>query len=134
MTDQPPPPNPGIPSGPPSAPAYQPPSATYPAYGSPAYGAPAPAPSQGLAIAGLVLAFVAAPVGLILSIVAAVKLKKQGAPRGLAIAGIIAGAILTVLGIAALAIAGAFFASIFSVCAEYGPGVWQVNGVTYTCS
>ncbi|WP_218682159.1 hypothetical protein [Microbacterium sp. BF1] len=72
----------------------------------------------------------AAPIGLILSIVAAVKLGKAGQPKGLAIAGIVVGAVLTIVEIILFI---AFFAAIFGMCAELGTGVWEVNGVTYTC-
>jgi len=28
----------------------------------------------------------------------------------------------------------ALFGGLAQVCATYGPGVWEVDGVTYTCS
>ncbi len=108
--------------------------ASYPMAGP---GQPTPyaaAPGQGLAVAGLVLAFVLAPLGLILSIVAAVRLGKAGAPRGLAIAGIAVGAVITVIWIIGIIVLVSVFANLFSMCADLGPGVWQVGGVTYTCS
>jgi hypothetical protein len=86
-----------------------------------------------LSIIGLVLAFVAAPVGLILSIVAAVKLGKAGAPKGLAIAGIIVGAVFTLLWIIGIILFVTVIGGVIGTCAELGPGVWDVNGVTYTC-
>ncbi|GAA1237410.1 hypothetical protein JOF42_001409 [Microbacterium phyllosphaerae] len=117
---------------PPADPATNP--AAYPVAG-PGYATPpAAAPGNGLAIAGLVLAFVIAPLGLILSIVAAVKLGKAGAPKGIAIAGIIIGAIITVIAVIGLVLLVTVFANLFSMCAELGPGVWQVDGVTYTCN
>ena len=120
-------------AGTPSAdPATNP--AAYPVAG-PGYATPPSAPAgNGLAIAGLVLAFLVAPLGLILSIVAAVKLGKAGAPKGLAIAGIIVGAVITVIWIIGAVLLVAVFANLFSMCADLGPGVWQVDGVTYTCS
>jgi len=114
-------------SAPTAAPAY--PAPTAPAYPQPE---PTP-PGRVLSIVGLVLAFLAAPIGLILSIVAAVKLGKTGQPKGLAIAGIIIGAILTILGIIWIILSVTVFAAIFGTCAELGAGVWEVNGVTYTC-
>lgn len=108
--------------------------AAYPVAGP---GQPTPYTSpagQGLAVAGLVLAFVIAPLGLILSIVAAVKLGKAGAPRGLAIAGIAVGAVITVIWIIGIIVLVSVFANLFAMCADLGPGVWQVGGVTYTCS
>lgn len=108
--------------------------AAYPVAG-PGYATPPPAPAgNGLAIAGLVLAFVVAPLGLILSIVAAVKLGKAGASKGLAVAGIIVGAVITILWIIGIVLLVTVFANLFSMCADLGPGVWQVDGVTYTCS
>ncbi|PRA81918.1 hypothetical protein CQ045_04205 [Microbacterium sp. MYb66] len=86
-----------------------------------------------LSIVGLVLAFLAAPVGLVISIVAAVKLGKAGQPKGLAIAGIVVGAIITIFWIIMLILAITVFAALGGMCAELGPGVWQVDGVTYTC-
>ncbi|MFJ4015862.1 hypothetical protein [Microbacterium sp. NPDC090014] len=108
--------------------------AAYPMAGA---GQPTPYTSpagQGLAVAGLVLAFVIAPLGLILSIVAAVRLGKAGAPRGLAIAGIAVGAVISVIWIIGIIVLVSVFANLFSMCADLGPGVWQVGGVTYTCS
>ncbi|GAB3600266.1 DUF4190 domain-containing protein [Microbacterium tumbae] len=115
---------------PPAAPGYPAAPQPYPVGGS----APAPVPGRGLAIAGLVLAFLVAPVGLIISIVAAVKLGKAGAPKGLAIAGIIVGAVITLLWIVGIIGLVALFGSLFAMCDQLGPGVWDVNGVTYTCS
>ena len=89
------------PTAPPDPPAAPPtwdagpgaaPAAGYAAHAAPAYPQPEPSPpGRVLSIVGLVLAFVAAPIGLILSIVAAVKLGKAGQPKGLAIAGIVVG-------------------------------------------
>lgn len=90
-------------------------------------------PGRVLSIVGLVLAFLMPLIGLILSIVAAVKLGKTGQPKGLAIAGIIVGAILTVLGVIAIIIITTAFATLGGLCAELGPGIWEVDGVTYTC-
>jgi len=94
--------------------------------------APAPA-GRGLAIAGLILAFVAPLIGLILSIVAVVKLRKSGGGKGLAIAGIIIGALFTLGWIIAIVAMATAFGSLAATCAELGPGVWEVGGVTYTC-
>jgi Co/Zn/Cd efflux system component len=59
----------------------------------PGYGQQTPPASQttsGLSIAGLILAFIVAPIGFILSIVALVKIKSSGQKgKGLAIAGVI---------------------------------------------
>ena len=120
---------------PPAAQAAQQPAAGYPA---PAYpgtaAAPAPVPGRGLAITGFVLAFLLPLIGMIISIIATVKLGKIGAPRGLSIAGIIIGAVLTVLWVViAISVAAAVFGGLAVICSELGTGVWEVDGVTYTC-
>lgn len=56
-------------------------------------------PGRTLGIVGLILAFVASLVGMIISIVALNQSKKAGYDNGLAKAGIIVGAILTVFGL-----------------------------------
>ncbi|MFK3676374.1 DUF4190 domain-containing protein [Microbacterium sp. NPDC090218] len=135
-TPPPPPAAPPTPSAP--APAWNAaptdaPAAGYPA-AAPVYAQPEPTPpGRVLSIVGLILAFLAAPIGLILSIVAAVKLGKTGQPKGLAIAGIIVGAILTILGIIGIILFATVFAALFGMCAELGAGVWEVDGVTYRC-
>lgn len=122
MSDQYPP----APSSHGSAPQYS---------GGPQYaGAPGPVPGRTLGIVGLVLAFLAAPIGLILSIVAMVQSRKAGAKNGFALAGIIIGLIGTIIIIvsivAVVAIGGAAFNE---VCGELGSGVHEQNGVTVTC-
>ncbi|KJL17283.1 hypothetical protein RL72_03526 [Microbacterium azadirachtae] len=94
---------------------------------------PAPVPGKGLAIAGLILAFLFPLLGLILSIVAAVKLRKAHASAGLAIAGIIIAAVILIVEIVAIVIGVMVFSNIVQMCLELGPGTWQVNGSTYTC-
>lgn len=94
-------------------------------------------PGKGLGIAGLILAIILPVIGLILSIIANSQSKKAGYKNGPAKAGIIVGIILTVLGILSMVLFFGAFASLFGglaqVCQEMGPGVWEVNGVTYTC-
>ena len=142
-------PDSSIPVPPPAAAPTPPPPASAPTWdtapgAAPAYGYPAPAapaypqpeptpPGRVLSIVGLVLAFVAAPIGLILSIVAVVKLGKAGQPKGLAIAGIIIGAILTIAGIIGIILFATVIAGLIGMCAELGTGVWEVDGVTYRC-
>ncbi|MCE0508659.1 hypothetical protein V8Z69_01480 [Microbacterium aurugineum] len=127
-----PPPYPEQPTPGSGAPAA--PGGGYPAAPAPAYSQPTPTPpGRVLSIVGLVLAFLMAPVGLVISIVAAVKLGKAGQPKGLAIAGIIVGAIITILEIVAIILVVTVFAGLIGMCADLGPGVWEVGGVTYTC-
>ncbi|MGS0561197.1 DUF4190 domain-containing protein [Microbacterium aurugineum] len=127
-----PPPYPEQPTPEPGTPAA--PGGGYPAAPAPEYPQPTPTPpGRVLSIVGLVLAFLMAPVGLVISIVAAVKLGKAGQPKGLAIAGIIVGAIITILEIVAIILVVTVFAGLLGMCADLGPGVWEVGGVTYTC-
>jgi uncharacterized membrane protein len=107
---------------------------------TPAYAGNAPVaedPGKTLGIVALVAAFFISLLGLILGIVALNQSKKAGFKNGPAKAAIIVSIIFMVLGIIAaivvfsiLGTAGAQFAQI---CAENGPGVWEVNGVEYTC-
>ncbi|MBP3977653.1 hypothetical protein [Microbacterium sp. BLY] len=122
-----PPPAGGEPSSFPAAPAPPPPGSPY------AQDAPTSPPGRVLSIIGLVLAFLLPPVGLILSIIAAVQLGKAKAPKGLAIAGIVVGAILTILAIIGIVLLVTVLAGVIGMCAELGPGVWDVGGVTYRC-
>lgn len=127
-----------------SPPPYNPPPrgdepSPYPAPAAPPPGAPSAQdvptspPGRVLSIIGLVLAFLLPPVGLILSIIAAVQLGKARAPKGLAIAGIIVGAILTILAVIGIVLFVTVLAGVIGTCAELGPGVWDVGGVTYRC-
>ncbi|MEU4016700.1 DUF4190 domain-containing protein [Microbacterium sp. NPDC028030] len=138
IPDMPPPPPSAAPTPPPASTPYENTApdgiAGHPPAGTTGYAQPQPSPpGRVLSIVGLVLAFVAAPVGLILSIVAAVKLGRAGQPKGLAIAGIIVGALLTILGIIGIILFVTVIAGLVGMCAELGPGVWDVDGITYRC-
>jgi hypothetical protein len=103
---------------------------------APAYGQPPQNPGKTLGIVGLVLGFFGplSLVGLILSIVGLVKSRKVGQPNGVAIAGIIVSA-LVLLGTIILAVVlGVAASHLLEVCGDLGPGVHDVNGITYTCS
>jgi hypothetical protein len=101
--------------------------------------AAAPVASDGktLGIVGLILAFVFSLAGLIVSLMARSQSKKAGVPNTPATVGIVISIIGLVLGliwIIVFAVGGvALFGGLAQVCAEYGPGVWDVNGVEYTC-
>jgi heme/copper-type cytochrome/quinol oxidase subunit 2 len=103
--------------------------------------APAPAgtdyPGKTLGIVGLILAIFFNVIGIIVSAVALSQSKKAGYKNGPAKAGIIVGIILFVLSIIGVIIAVTLSVSAFGtlaqICAELGEGVWDVNGVTYTC-
>jgi hypothetical protein len=114
-----------------------PPEQPYPApFGSQQPGpypvAPQPAPSATLAIVGLVTAIVPCTslIGLVVSIVALVRTRRGAPGRGLAIAGIVVGALWIAAAVAAVAFG---FTALWQTCAELGDGVHQVDGVTYTC-
>ncbi|WP_210481488.1 hypothetical protein [Naasia sp. SYSU D00948] len=98
---------------------------------------PAAVPGKGLGIAGLVLAFLVPLVGLILSIIAKSQSKKAGYPNGPATAGIWISIVLMVLGAILIGISiwlgVAATNNVVAICNELGEGVWEVDGVTYTC-
>lgn len=73
---------------------------------------PADYPGKTLGIVGLVLAIVAPLIGLIISIVARKQSREAGVDNGLAKAGVIVGAILTVLGVIGTIIYIVFIASV----------------------
>lgn len=144
MTD---PTTPGDPAAQPAQPAAAPASypAAPPAPAAPAYSAPATAtgedPGRTLGIIALVFAFIFQLVGLIIGIVARNKSKAAGYKNGLATAAIWLSIVFMVLGliigIAVIAGGAALFGGVIGqvaeVCQELGSGVWEIDGVTYTC-
>jgi len=111
----------GPPPGYGSPPAYGPPpgQAPHPGYGPPPGYAPPPwawrRPTNPLAILSLVLAFVFAPAGLVLGIIARRQIKQtQEDGDGLALAGIIVGGIATGLYAALIVLYIALIASVTS--------------------
>ncbi|HYQ76103.1 hypothetical protein [Cellulomonas sp.] len=99
--------------------------------------APQPAPSPTLAIVGLVTALIpcTALIGLVISIVVLVRGRRGGVPgRGLAVAGVIVGALWLVAGVVALALGAFGVASLVETCADLGNGVHYVDGVRYECN
>lgn len=104
--------------------------------------APAPAPVPGpapasdgktLGIVGLVLAFVFSLAGIIVSAIARSQSKRAGVKNTPATVGLVLGIIFLIGQIIAIILFATVFASLFNACAQLGPGVWDVNGVTYTC-
>jgi hypothetical protein len=107
----------------------------------PAAGAPVPAPpgtdypGKILGIVGLILVFFTTIIGLIVSAIALNQSKRAGYKNTPAKVGVILGIISVVLAVVALIVVFAVvLPGIASQCAELGPGVHEVNGVTYTCS
>ncbi|WP_127792044.1 DUF4190 domain-containing protein [Agromyces sp. LHK192] len=131
------PPAPPAASVPPTAPSQPVPPAPPAPAGAPAAN-PDTFPGKTLGIVGLVLAILMPLIGLILSIVANSQSKKAGFKNGPAKAGIIVGAILLVIGVIVtvivIIISIAAVGSLADICSELGPGVWDVDGVTYTCN
>jgi hypothetical protein len=87
-----------------------------------------------MGIVAFILSFFIQIVALILGIVALVQSRKAGYKNGWALAAIIISAVLLVLGIiigifVAVALGGAA-AEYARLCAEYGSGVHEINGVT----
>lgn len=92
---------------------------------------PAPASSAGttLGIVGLILAFVAAPLGLILSIVA--KVQSKGVKNTPATVGIVLSSIFIAVYVGIIV---AVVAGLAAGCSQYGPGEHVLdNGTTLTC-
>ncbi|GAB3160649.1 hypothetical protein GCM10027059_09090 [Myceligenerans halotolerans] len=98
-------------------------------------------PGKTLGIVGLVLAFVFTLAGLIVSIIARNKSKAAGFDNAFAKWGIILSIVFMVLGVIFAIIAivlavnagSAAVQSLEEFCAVSGPGVYEVNGVDYTC-
>lgn len=105
---------------------------------TPAPAAPAVVPGKTLGVVALILAILPFQlIGLILGIVANGQSKKAGVKNGPAKAAIIISIILMVLGLIVGIIAAvsgaALFGGLTDACSQLGSGVWDVNGVTYTC-
>ncbi|HWM17311.1 MAG TPA: DUF4190 domain-containing protein [Microbacterium sp.] len=120
-------------------PAYS--TAPPPPYGSPSAAPTFPGKTMGIvafivSLAGLVVWVLAPLVGLILGIIALVQSKKAGHKNGFALAAIIISAVLIVIGIIlSIAIFGVLIAAgteFARLCAEYGTGVHEINGVNVT--
>ncbi len=112
------------------------PGQAYPAQPYPAQpwsGQDPAAPSRTLAIIGLVTAIIpcTALVGLVISIIALVRARRGGGGRGMAIAGVVVGALWVVATVAFFAFG---LATLWSTCQDLGNGVHEVDGVTYTCN
>ncbi|MEZ3158672.1 hypothetical protein AB1K56_17270 [Microbacterium sp. BWR-S6Y] len=97
-----------------------------------------PVPGRTLGIVALVVAIFFNVIGLILGIVALVQSRKAGHKNGFAVAAIIVGAVLTVIGIiVAIAVISAigFGAAAYQACEAAGfTGSVVVNGTEVACS
>jgi hypothetical protein len=103
---------------------------------SPVPTAPAAVPGKTLGIVGLILAFIGpvSLIGLIISIVARSQSKKAGFSNTPATVGIVIGILVLIGTIITFVVLGISSAALLSQCADLGPGVHQVSGVTVTCS
>jgi hypothetical protein len=101
------------------------------------YGAPPPTnPGKGLGVAGLICGILLGPgafIGLILSIVGLRKSKKSGFSNGVAVAGIVISSLAFVVWVIIITVMIVGLIAVASKCAELGPGIHQIGGVTYTC-
>lgn len=112
-----------------------PPAAPYANHSAPK---PTADPGMTMGIIALVLSIIGLHlVGIIVGFVALSQSKKVGKSNGFALAGVIVGAVLFVISLVVigLAIAGgaAFFGWLTEACRDLGPGVWEVDGITYSC-
>ncbi|MGG7464672.1 hypothetical protein [Plantibacter sp. YIM 135347] len=113
-------------------------------------GAPSPGPGAGagawagatpsaghgtMAIVGFILTLlpVMNVVGLVLSIIAFVRAKRSGSPRGFALAGILIGAGGVLLVVVIAATIGPFVVDAVETCNRLGIGEHQVGDLTYSC-
>lgn len=107
-------------------PPYDPPPPPYgapPPYGSPygpgPYPYPPPAPTNGMAIASLVCAFLFAPLGIVFGHISLSQIKRTGEQgRGLAVAGLVISYLVTVLTIVAVVMGVAMFSWMARVIKE----------------
>jgi hypothetical protein len=127
------------PSSPPPAPQYQPYQGEHAPSGYNAQGGVAGEdPGKTLGIIGLVLAFVMAPAGLVVSIIGQVRSKNAGFKNGFATAGIIVSSVLIVLGITIAVLFALGIGAVVTQFAEVCDGVpsgetVEVEGVSVTC-
>ena len=90
-------------------------------------------PGKTMGIVGLVLAFVASVIGLIVSAIAYNKSKKAGFKNTPALVGIIIGALSTLITLIVIIVSIAGISALASQCQQLGPGEHNVNGVTVRC-
>lgn len=95
--------------------------------------APAAVPGKTLGIVALVFAFLSSPIGFILGLVAKSQSKKAGVSNGPATAAIVIGLIGTIIIAIIIGVSVAGAGALLGQCADLGPGVHEVGGVTITC-
>ena len=91
-----------------------------------------------LSIMALIFAFSIPLVGAIMGGIGVAQARRAGQPNSIAKVALILGILFTVLIVAAVVVMVVFgiglFSELFRVCQEFGEGVHDYNGVTYTCS
>lgn len=97
--------------------------------------AAAPTASDGktLGIVALIVAFFFSVIGIILGFVAKSQSKRAGVKNTPATVAIVLGFVFLAGTIIAISVAVAGAGALLSQCADLGPGVHEVGGVTYTC-
>lgn len=95
--------------------------------------APAAVPGKTLGIVALVFAFLSSPIGFILGLVAKSQSKKAGVSNAPATAAIVIGLIGTIIIAIIIGVSVAGAGALLGQCADLGPGVHEVGGVTITC-
>lgn len=87
-----------------------------------------------LGVVALIVSFFFSVLGIILGFVAKSQSKKAGVKNGAATAAIVIGFLALILTVVLIASGGALFGGLLNACAEYGPGVHELeNGTTLTC-
>ena len=95
---------------------------------------PAAVPGKTLGIVALILAFFFQLIALILGIVALSQSRKVGAKNTPALVAIILSIVFGIVWILIIGGLVAGGAALLGQCADLGPGIHEVNGVTITCS
>jgi ABC-type arginine transport system permease subunit len=97
-----------------------------------------PLPGKTLSIVGFVLSILSPTIGLILSMIAFVMAHKSNRKNNLALAGIIIGSVLTILGVIIVIFASANLLNttnnLSQKCNELGPGTHIEGSSTFTCN
>lgn len=106
-------------------------------HATPAHPVVANDPGKTIGIVGFALSFVIGLAGLILSIIGYVKSKKAGYNNGLALAGIIIGAVSTVISIIAIALISVFIVNtvtqVIDRCGDSRSSSVIIDGTRYEC-
>jgi hypothetical protein len=93
-----------------------------------------PPPSiRSLAVAGLLLACIAGPVGVVISLTAFLRSRRQGEKNTVAVVGMMVGVATTAAFVGGIFYFQAVFSGQVGVCADLGPGTHEGVFTTFTC-